>query len=99
MTVDQCFDALQKHYGLSKEDLLKKEKTSVLVEARKILIYFLRHTQYMTFSKIGEIVERHHSTVMHSYYNCVNQIEIYQDFETKVHLIMSKILFNSRVDN
>lgn len=58
---------IQKNFGFTLEDIRKKNKKTQISVARQILMYVLkvRFAKYFSYSKIGDLLHRDHSTVIH----------------------------------
>ena len=52
-------------FGLTRADLVSKNRSRPLTTARHIAMYLLRETTSLSLIKIGEIFDRDHSTAMH----------------------------------
>lgn len=55
------------HYGVSNTDVLGLSRSVNTVRARQVIMYRLREELGLPFPKIGEILNRDHTTVMHGY--------------------------------
>jgi hypothetical protein len=53
--------------GLSKAGILKNTRERKRVNARKILVYLLRERYNMGWTRMGELMGLHHSTLIHNY--------------------------------
>lgn len=58
---------IEKNFGFTLEDLRKKNKKTQISVARQILMYVLkvRFEKFFSYSKIGDLLHRNHSTVIH----------------------------------
>ncbi len=74
--------------GFTMPEIKSKDRHEDLVRARQLMCYFLRICTPLYFSKIGHIIRRDHTTVMHS----VQTIKDLIDTEyTDVTLLVEKI--------
>ena len=53
-------------YSLSPEDILSKGKTKNIAAARQIATYLMRKLTTLTLEEIGTVLNRDHSTILHS---------------------------------
>ena len=73
LTTDDYFDVIEKHYGLSKEKVIKKTRRSDVHMARSVLYFMLRkYCPEGTLSKIAVMTGtlQDHTTVL----NCLRKI-------------------------
>jgi len=67
-SVDKIIDAISGYFEISKKEILSKRRTKNLVEARHILVYFLRELKKLSFPEIGRIVGgRDHTTSIYAH--------------------------------
>ena len=66
VTVEKIFTAVYKKYGIKKEDLLGERRTKDIAQARHITIYLIHHITEMSFTGIGKMFGRDHTTIMAS---------------------------------
>lgn len=66
LTAEKIIQATSDHYGIRPDDILSKAQTRDCAEPRHISMYLCRHHLKLPFTKIGEIFDRDHSTVMSS---------------------------------
>ena len=67
VTVDKIFSAVYKKYGITKEDLIGKNRSREIAQARHIAIYLIRKITEMSLPNIGKIFNRDHTTALASY--------------------------------
>ena len=68
-------------YGLDFEQMISINRRRELVDARKIMSVLLRNVYKLTFSKIGAILQRDHTTMLHYYRDHENLMETDQDYK------------------
>ncbi len=66
VTVEKIFTAVYKKYGIKKEDVLGERRTKDIAQARHITIYLIHNITEMSFTGIGKMFNRDHTTVMAS---------------------------------
>ena len=52
------------YYGISFDEIMSKSRLSILVEARSVCYYILRHSFNLQLYKIAKIFNKNHATVM-----------------------------------
>ncbi|MCS7200637.1 MAG: chromosomal replication initiator protein DnaA [Patescibacteria group bacterium] len=84
--------AVSEHYEIKEDDILKKNRTKHLTRARQCVIYFLREITQLSYTSIGEMLKKDHTTIIYSYEKIVEELkknpELNQDIET----IKSKLI-------
>jgi chromosomal replication initiator protein len=65
-------DETASYFGLTREDLVSKNRSRPLTTARHVAMYLLRECTGLSLIKIGELFERDHTTVLHG----VKKVEI-----------------------
>ena len=68
-------------YGLDFEQMISINRRRELVDARKIMSVLLRNVYKLTFSKIGAILQRDHTTMLHYYRDHENLMETDRDYK------------------
>jgi chromosomal replication initiation ATPase DnaA len=63
MFVDKLFEIVEKEFGVTKEELLSKNRYTDLVIYRRIISYYLRKNGY-TFHKVADIMKKDHATII-----------------------------------
>ncbi len=61
---DKIIQAVAETYGIRIGDILGKSQTREFVTPRQLAMYLCRHHLKMSFTKIGDLFKRDHSTVM-----------------------------------
>src|SRR5205814_2441461 len=65
-------DETASYFGLTRQDLVSKNRSRPLTTARHVAMYLLRDCTGLSLIKIGELFDRDHTTVLHG----VKKIEI-----------------------
>ena len=69
LNIKKIITVVSEYYGLTKQQILSKNRAANIARARHIIIYLARKYLDLSYSKIGEEVgKRDHSTVMNSCY-------------------------------
>ncbi|MDP1879623.1 MAG: DnaA/Hda family protein [Parachlamydiaceae bacterium] len=66
LTPQKIVESAGAHFGIRTEDILGKAQTKECTLPRQISMHFCRHKLKLPFTKIGDIFDRDHSTVMAS---------------------------------
>jgi len=85
---------LSDHYDIKEDDILKKSRIKHLVKIRKLLIYFLREINQLSYPSIGEILKKDHTTIIYSYEKISNEIKNNPLLSQEIEVLKSKILEN-----
>lgn len=94
LTLEKIKNVVADYYGLTRQQIISKSRTSNIANARHIAIYLCRKHLDLPFSKIGEgFGKRDHSTVMSSYDKVSKLIEINDSYKLAIKEI-EKILIN-----
>ncbi len=64
--IDKIISTVSKYYGVSVEEIKSNKRTDAVVNARHIAIYIIRKLTDKSYSDIGAIFSKDHSTVMFS---------------------------------
>jgi chromosomal replication initiator protein len=83
-------------YNLKEEELFKKIRKKELIKPRQILIYLLRDIGKLSYSSIGEILnKRDHTTILYSYEKIEKEIK--KDFELfqEIEILKERVLNNN----
>ena len=67
VTIEKNYTAVQKKYGIRKEDILGQKRNKEIAEARHICVYLIREITEISYPQIGKIFGRDHATVISSY--------------------------------
>ena len=67
VTIEKIYTAVQKKYGIRKEDILGQKRNKEIAEARHICVYLIREITEISYPSIGKIFGRDHATVISSY--------------------------------
>ncbi|MBO4330566.1 MAG: chromosomal replication initiator protein DnaA [Oscillospiraceae bacterium] len=65
-TPDYIVEKIASYYGLTPEELSGKSKVKNTAQARQIAMYLMRKLTNMTLEEIGAVLNKDHSTVLHS---------------------------------
>lgn len=90
---EQILQQVAENYGLRVDDITGRGQTRETVLPRQLAMYFCRHQLKMPFSKIGELFDRDHSTVMSSIRQIQRQLEQSDHPLVAVHGAIHKKLF------
>jgi chromosomal replication initiator protein len=82
---------ITEHYELKEEDIFKKTRTKHLVKARQSLIYFLREITQLSYTSIGEMLKKDHTTIIYSYEKLVKELKKNSELNHEIEILKSKI--------
>lgn len=66
ITPYKIFKAVSLVFGISKGAIVSDNRLRNIVLARNAVVYFLREYNELSYPKIGEIINRHHATILNS---------------------------------
>lgn len=66
VTVDRIFAAVEKKFGVSKEDIIGSRRTKDIATARHVAVFLIRQVTDMSLPNIGKLFNRDHTTVLSS---------------------------------
>ncbi len=66
VTVDKIFSTVYKKYGITKEDLIGKNRAREIAQARHIAIYLIMKITEMSSTNVGKLFNRDHTTALAS---------------------------------
>lgn len=94
LTLDKIKNVVADYYGLTRQQIVSKSRTSNIANARHIAIYLCRKHLDLPFTKIGEgFGKRDHSTVMSSYDKVNKLLNTNESYKLAIKEI-EKILIN-----
>lgn len=65
-TPEFIIKAVAKYFEIDSEDILGKDRSSKMVEPRKIAMYMVRDMTHESFPKMGKVFNRDHTTIKHA---------------------------------
>ncbi len=83
---------LSEHYEIKEEDIFKKARNKHLVKIRQFLIYFLREITQFSYTSIGELLKKDHTTIIYSYEKIVKEMKKNPLLNQEIEILKSKIL-------
>ncbi len=66
VVAEKVIATVSKKYGIPEEEIKGKKRTQNIVRPRNIAIYIIRNITDMPLTKIGELFDRNHTTIMSS---------------------------------
>lgn len=66
LSATQVLDAVEKHFEVKRDELLRKCRRLKIVYPRQVAMYLLAHYTVLSLKSIGVIFEKDHTTVIHS---------------------------------
>jgi len=76
--------------NVSMDELKSKNRSAPITEARKIYAHLARRLYMFTYRRLGEYINRDHSTMVIAVRTCENFIEIDPNFKELYHLCLLK---------
>jgi chromosomal replication initiation ATPase DnaA len=85
------------YFKISKSEIIAKDRTKNITYARQIACYIIREFTDLPLKKIGLIINRDHTTVMHSINRIMIEKEIYKNVRNDLESIYELISINDCV--
>ncbi len=79
-------------YGVSEDDIKGQKRKSDINFARQVCIYLIRQVTNASYSSIGDIFSRDHSTILSSYTNIEKKCEKEKGFDKEMRDLIDKYL-------
>lgn len=76
------------------DDLLKKTRIAVYVEARAIFFWILKNKMNLSYGKIGRRYKYNHVTIIYNVNRVYEQMKFDKTFKRKVENILQKVCLN-----
>ena len=68
ITVDKVFNAVKRHYGVTREEILSENRKKEIATARHITVYLIRRITDMSFKNMAKILhKKNHTTCLNSF--------------------------------
>ena len=83
---------VEEYYGFSTGALIDKDRSSTLAEARQTAMYLCHKYTLRSFVEIGDVLHRHHSTVIHGIRNVKKKLKSDLEYRSRVEEIAHKTI-------
>ena len=93
-TVDRIIEAVEKHYDVSREDLVGPKRNKEIASPRHIAIFLIREITDLSFPSIAKLFNRDHATVMTSYNNMLARTQTDPIFASEVNELKKELTGN-----
>jgi len=91
ITPELIIETVSNYYGIKSEDIISKRRNSEFVIPRQVCMYLCREMTTCSLSKIGKILEKDHSTVMHGIEKIEKGVVDNPEISNAVQIITRKI--------
>ncbi len=82
--ISECLKTIAKITNQSVSDILSNSRKRVLVDARSIVMFYLKYNTRMSLSDIGQVFNgKNHATVRHSILNHYDLIDADKNYQRK----------------
>ena len=85
---------MEKHYDVSKEDLVGPKRNKEIASPRHIAIFLIREITEMSFPNIAKLFNRDHATVMTSYNNMLARTQTDPIFASEINELKKELTGN-----
>ncbi len=89
---DKIIQIVAEYFGITKQDILSKNQKREFVVPRQLAMYFCRNKLKIPFTKLGDLFNRDHSTVMSSVKSVQGNLDSNDKEVVGFHTGISKIL-------
>ena len=90
--VEDVIKGVSAYYSLSKDDLVSRNRTQEISNARQVAMYLSREMTSLSYSSIGlRFGGRDHSTVIHACNKVEDQLEVQEGFDQKLKQVRSAV--------
>ena len=87
---NEMVDLCSKIFGISENNILGRSRKRPYVVARQIIAYILRKKYNLTLSRIGKLMNRDHSTIVHNLECHKNDYETNDWYARKANFIIKQ---------
>ena len=84
VTLDDIIESVCQHYQVTPEEVSGKSRKRNLVIARQVSMFLAQKHTKMPASRIGKLIGRDHSTVLHSCEKVIERLKIDKDFGLEI---------------
>lgn len=88
----EIITTISNYYDIPIDDIKSKKRNSDIVKARHVYFYLSKKLTNNILYKIGNIVNRDHSTVLHGYNMIKWDIKIYKDLQKDIEIIEQNLV-------
>ena len=92
ITPDRIMQVVSEHYGVSIDDICSKKRNAEIVLPRQVFVYLCRELINTSLVTVGKMIQRDHTTVMHSVEKVENMLKTDTGFANTVEIIRKKIV-------
>jgi chromosomal replication initiation ATPase DnaA len=90
--LDICLEEVSKYYKVPQSIIKGKARHKEIIRARSMFFYLGTKHTLKTIVQVGQWVNRHHSTVLHSEKRIQGEIEHYADTEIETTFLSKRVL-------
>ncbi len=91
ITCDFIIDTVAEHFDINPQEIRSKGRSKNVAYPRQIVMYLCKKLTGSSITKIGEILDRDHSTVLHGYNKIEDDISKDQSIRNTVDMLIKKI--------
>jgi len=88
---DMILKAVCSEFSITQKDLYGKKRTREMVEPRQIACYLLKKYAGFSYTQIGRLFNRDHTTAIQSVRAVEDHIETEEEYSNRVNVLLSKI--------
>ena len=91
VTIDKIFAAVFKKYGIPREDIVSQKRNKEIAFARHVANYLIKDITEMSLPNIGQVFNRHHTTVISSVETINRKIIMDKNFELEIKALKKEV--------
>ena len=91
VTIDKIFAAVYKKYGIPREDIVGQKRNKEIAFARHVANYLIKDITEMSLPNIGQVFNRHHTTVISSVETINRKIIMDKSFELEIKALKKEV--------
>ena len=91
VTLEEIVSLIELNFGVSRTDLMAKNRKSNIAWARQVAMYLARHVTYLALEEIGKFFGRDHATVLYSYEKVVEGVKTQRDVQLQIEYLLERL--------
>lgn len=90
-TIDKILEMVSDRYSVTVEDIKSKKRTDAIAKARHLCVYLIRQMTELSWTDIGKIFNRDHTTIIASNKFIKDQIDIAPETESEINEMIATL--------
>ena len=89
--IERILNVVCRHYGITEESIKSKNRTDTIANARHTAIYIIRELTSLTYSEVGKIFGRNHTTVIASINKVSTNLRTVKNADAEIQRMIKEI--------